>query len=96
VHVRADANTGIPGTPFTLLAGLGHSSGGVTNPLRAQRLRPGGSYLDWRLGVEHRRDRLTFGIDYLRSDVTLAGAIGCFADSAHAGDRLVGRAQLSF
>lgn len=96
VHLRADANAGIPGTPFTLLAGLGHSSGGVTDPLRAQRLRPGGSYLDWRLGVEHRRDRLTFGIDYLGSDVAPANALGRFADAAHAGDRLVGRAQLSF
>ncbi|RZL52827.1 MAG: hypothetical protein EOP65_14230 [Sphingomonas sp.] len=96
VHLRADANAGIPGTPFTLLAGLGHSSGGVTDPLRAQRLRPDGSYLDWRLGVEHRRDRLTFGIDYLGSDVAPAGATGRFADAAHAGDRLVGRAQLSF
>jgi hypothetical protein len=96
VHLRADANAGIPGTPFTLLAGLGHSSGGVADPLRAQRLRPGGSYLDWRLGVEHRRDRLTFGIDYLGSDVAPAGATGRFADAAHAGDRLVGRAQLSF
>ena len=96
VHLRADANAGIPGTPFTLLAGLGHSSGGVTDPVRAQRLRPGGSYLDWRLGVEHRRDRLTFGIDYLGSDVAPEDATGRFADAAHAGDRLVGRAQLSF
>jgi uncharacterized protein (TIGR02001 family) len=96
VHVRADANAGIPGTPFTLLAGLGHSSGSVTDPVRADRLRPGGSYIDWRLGVEHRRDRLTFGIDYIGTDVAQADASTRFADARHAGDRLVGRAQLSF
>jgi uncharacterized protein (TIGR02001 family) len=96
VHLRADASAGIPGTPFTVLAGLGHSSGSVTDPLRAERLRPGGSYLDWRFGVEHRRDRLTFGIDYLGTDVAQADALGRFADARHASDRLVGRAQLSF
>ena len=96
VHLRADANAGIPGTPFTVLAGLGHSSGSVSNPLRAERLRPGGSYSDWRLGVEHRRNRLTVGLDYLGTDVTRAEAFGPFADARHAGDRLVGRVQLSF
>jgi hypothetical protein len=96
VHLHADANAGIPGTPFTLLAGLGHSSGGIIGPRRAQRLRPGGSYLDWRLGVEHRRDRLTFGIAYFSSGVAPADAIGRFVDGRNAGDRLVGRAQLSF
>jgi len=96
VHIHGEANAGIPGTPFTVLAGLGHSSGSVDDPLRARRLRPGGSYMDWRLGVEHRRDRLTFGIDYLGTDIARTGVPGPFADTRHAGDRLVGRAQIAF
>jgi len=96
VYLYANADAGIPGTPYTLLAGIGRSSGTTTDPLRVQRLRPGGSYMDWRLGVEHRRDRLTFGIDYLGTDVARTDVPGPFADARHAGDRLVGRAQIAF
>ncbi|RXD06655.1 hypothetical protein EQZ23_00560 [Sphingomonas sp. UV9] len=96
VYVYANANAGIPGTPFTVLAELGHSSGSVRDPDRAERLRPGGSYSNWRLGLEHRRDRLTVGVDYIGTDVSGTGDASRFADGRNATDRLVGHLQVSF
>ncbi|WP_033922097.1 TorF family putative porin [Sphingomonas sp. 37zxx] len=95
VHLYANADAGIPGTPFTLIAGVGHSSGSVNDPIRAQRLRPVGSYANWRLGVEHRRGPLTLGLDYLGTDIDRADAFGPFADARHSGDRLVGRVRFA-
>ncbi len=95
-HVYANANAGMPGTPFTILAGVGHSSGKVSDAVRAQRLRPGGDYLNWRLGIEHRSERLTVGVDYTGTNVSHADSFGEFADPKHAGDKLVGRAQITF
>ncbi len=104
LYLHANAGAGIPGTPLTLLADLGHSSGTVDDPFRAQRLRPGGAYTDWRLGVEHRRDRLTIGLDYVGTDIARGQPPGSFApgsfapspfaDVRHAGDRIVGRVRL--
>lgn len=96
LYLYANASAGIPGTPLTAIAGLGHSSGTADDPVRAQRLRPGGDYTDWRLGAEYRRERLTLGVDYIGTDVTRADAFGPFADAGHASDRLVGRVRLDF
>ncbi|MBD8546541.1 TorF family putative porin [Sphingomonas sp. CFBP 8760] len=97
LHLFADADAGIPGTPVTLVAGIGHSSGGVGDavraPARAQRLRPGGDYTNWRLGIEHRQGPLTLALDYTGTDVRRADAFGPFADARHAGDRILGRVQ---
>ena len=96
VHIYANASAGVPGTPFTILAGLGHSSGNARDGTRAQRLRPGGDYLNWRLGLERRGERLTLGIDYIGTNVSRRDSFGEFADPRHAGDKLVGRAQVTF
>ena len=96
VYVYANANAGIPGTPLTMLTEVGHSSGSVRDPSRVQRLRPGGSYINWRLGLEHRRDRLTIGVDYIGTDVSRTATASRFADQRNAGDRIVGRVQVSF
>lgn len=96
VYLYAAANAGIPGTPFTLLTRLGRSSGDVDHVARAQRLRPGGRYVDWRLGIEHRRNALTLGLDYTGTDIDRDGPSNRLADFAHSGDRLVGRVQFAF
>ncbi|MCK8458282.1 TorF family putative porin [Sphingomonas faeni] len=96
VYVYTNANAGIPGTPLTMLAEVGHSSGSVRDPIRVERLRPGGSYTNWRLGLEHRRDRLTIGVDYIGTDVSRTAIASRFADRRNAGDRIVGRVQVSF
>jgi hypothetical protein len=93
LFVYAAANAGIPATPFTLVADIGHSTGDVNDPVRAQRLRPGGDYSNWRLGVEHRTGPLTLALDYVGTDVNRRDAFGPFADARHAGDRIVGRVR---
>ncbi|WP_344691672.1 TorF family putative porin [Sphingomonas cynarae] len=93
LHLFADADAGIPGTPVTLVAGIGHSSGGVDDPVRAQRLRPGGDYTNWRLGIEHRQGQLTLALDYTGTDIGRDDAFGPFADARHAGDRILGRVR---
>jgi hypothetical protein len=96
VYLYASANAGIPGTPLTILGELGHSTGSVSDPVRAERLRPGGSYTNWRLGLEHRRDRLTLGVDYVGTDVDRTGDANRFADRGNVADRVLGRVQISF
>lgn len=94
LYVYAGLDTGIPGTPFTVVAEIGHSGGSVDDPLRAQRLRPGGTYTDWRIGVEHRTGPLTLGLSYIGTDVDRNAATGPFADARHAGDKIVGRVRM--
>lgn len=88
------ASAGIPATPFTISASAGRSMG-PDDRLRSARLRPGGDYTDWRIGVEHITGPLTLGVDYVGTDVP-RGAAGALADAGNSGDRLLARARLSF
>ena len=94
LYLHAGFDSGLPGTPFTAIAGIGHSSGDTDDPVRARRLRPVDSYTDWRLGVEYRQGRLTLGLSYIGTDVDRNAAISPFADARHAGDKIVGRARI--
>ena len=94
-YVFAGAAAGIPATPITIAAGLGRSMG-PEDRLRSDRLRPGGDYTDWRIGAELNRDRWTLALDYVGTDVSRRAARAPIADGAHAGDRIVARARLSF
>jgi hypothetical protein len=94
LFIHASANAGVPGTPFTVVADLGHSSGSVDDPLRSQRLRPGGAYANWRIGIERRRGPLTLAVDYIGTDISRTDAGAPFADARHTGDRVIGRARL--
>lgn len=97
LYLHAGAQAGIPGTPWTLSAGVGHSSGKADNVFRAARLRPGGDYSDWRLGVEHVTGPVTLGLDYVGTDVSeSAAAPFLLADARHSGDRVVGRVRVRF
>ena len=96
LYLSAGAAAGVPGTPFTLVAGAGRSSGDVDDPVRAARLRPAGRYHDWRLGVEHVRGRLTLSVDYVGTDVDRDAALSPFADARHSGDALLARARMRF
>lgn len=97
LYSYADAIAGIPATPFTLLAGIGRSTGDTGDP-RAARLRPAGNYSDWRIGIERSVYPLTIGIDYSGTDIDdrASAAPSPYADARHAGDRVVARARLSF
>lgn len=96
LYLFATAAAGIPATPFTLSAAIGHSTGDTDDPLRAARLRPAGSYIDWRLSAEHVTGPVTLAIDYVGNDIDRRRASSPYADPGHIGDRLVARARLSF
>ncbi|WP_312490476.1 TorF family putative porin [Sphingomonas sp.] len=97
LYLHAGARAGVPGTPWTLLAGIGHSTGKTVDVFRAARLRPDGDYTDWRLGVEHVTGPVTLGLDYVGTDVSeREAAVLMLADARHSGDRIVGRVRFSF
>lgn len=91
LYLALRSRVAVIGTPFTLLAALGHSSGSVKDPVRAARLRPGGAYTDWRLGADYIRNRLTLGLFYIGTDIAAADC-----EARHCGDTLVGRLGFRF
>jgi len=93
LYLGADAWVALPGTPVSFNGGVGHSSGDTDNPVRAARLRPGGSYWDYRLGAEYVMGELVAGLRF--STTSGAGARGpsLYLDD-NAGARLVGYVRL--
>jgi hypothetical protein len=75
VYVSGRAMAGIPGTPVSLGAGIGRSSGSDDGSGRAQRLRPGGNYTDVR-----------FDADYVLGPVTLGASITATSIDADSAD----------
>jgi len=63
LYLSGRAEGGIPGTPLTVYGGAGHTSGSDRR-VRAARLRPGGDYFDYHLGVEYSRADLSLGVRY--------------------------------
>lgn len=88
VYIDAQVSTGIPGTPFTLYGGVGHTTG-ARKGARAARLRPGGNYVDHLAGVEYTMARLAAGVRYSGTSIRAdeINPIAPFADS-HYGGRL--------
>jgi hypothetical protein len=73
------------------------SSIGGDNVLRAARLRPGGSYTDWRLGVEHVTGPLVVGIDYVDTDISDRAIVASpYANGHDVDSRLLARVGLNF
>lgn len=69
LYTRADFRFGLPGTPLTLAAHAGRSSGHANDRIRAQRLRPGGRYTDWSLGADYAVGRVFFNATYSDTDI---------------------------
>lgn len=96
LYLYAGANAGIPMTPLSASAAIGHTTGSTDDPLRAARLRPLGDYTDWRLGVEFNRFPFTIGVDYVGTDIGERTSTSPYADIGHSGDRVIARARFSF
>ena len=96
LYLSAQAVAGIPMTPFTVVGGVGRSSGSVDDAARADRLRPGGGYTDWRLGIEHVTGPLTLAVDYVGTDLRDSRVINAIGDRRHSGDSIVGRVRFAF
>lgn len=64
LYVAADLSAGVPGTPFSLSAHLGHNRGpgflGIDD-----------DYTDWSLGATYTRSGLTFGLAYVDTDASV-------------------------
>lgn len=89
LHLAARATASLPGTPWSLSAHVGRTSGGADDPLRAARLRPAGSYTDWGLRLERVTQRYAVGVRYTGTDIR-QGRItpSPFADRENSGDRV--------
>lgn len=66
---RIEARAGIWGTPMTIKAHFGRSSGHVDDVLKSERLRPGGSYNDWGLTAEYALPIVTLSLGYSDTDI---------------------------
>lgn len=80
---------GLPGTPFTLSAHIGRSSGAVRDPVSARRLRPDGRYWDHCLALDYRKGRWLAGLRYADSSIDEDA-------SDHAGATVLGRVGVRF
>lgn len=94
--IGARARVGVPATPFTVNASVGHSSGSVDDWQRAARLRPGGNYTDWSLGVDHITGPFSIGVLYTGTDIDDRVLASPFANPRHTGDKVTARLAISF
>ena len=96
LYLRAEAIAGIPSTPFTVVAALGRSSGSDDGSGRSNRVRPGGDYSDWRLGVDYVRRPLVLTVEYVGTDTNENAFLPGRYDARHDGDRVLGRVRYAF
>lgn len=87
LYLSASASVGVPGTPLTVSARIGRSSGDVRNPGGAARLRPDGAYWDHGVGVDYLKRRWFAGLRYASSSIDGPG-------NRHAGASLIARVGL--
>ena len=96
LYLSALAVIGIPATPFTVVGGVGRSSGTVDDIDRADRLRPGGTYTDWHIGLEHVAGPVTLALDYVGTDLPGDRPVRAIGDRRHSGDRVLARVRVGF
>lgn len=94
LHYGAKAQFALVGTPLTLTAGLGRSSGHADDPVRAARLRPDGSYTDWSLGGRYVIRRLSISLTYSDTDIA-ARDVRPVAGAGHYGATLIAGMHLA-
>jgi hypothetical protein len=96
LYTRLGAEGGLPRSPWSLAAHVGRTSGETDDALRAARLRPDPTYLDWSLGIRRVVGPALLSLTYTDTDVA-----GTRADipqplRPHAGAAVVARAGVSF
>lgn len=93
LYLGVDAAVALPGSPVSFTAGVGHSSGDVDDVTRAQRLRPGGSYWDYRFGMEYVAGAYVAGLRFSTTSGARADGPSPFLDN-DTGARLAGYVRL--
>lgn len=96
LYLRARARASLPGSPLTLAAHIGRSSGSVDDFVKSGRLRPGGTYADWSVGTEWTQGPLTLALRYSDTDIDRRRIVSPLADATHVGSRVTGTVGLSF
>lgn len=74
LYIWGDASVGLPGTPLTAKAHLGHSNGNPGLGPNGTSVTPTGNYFDWSLGLDFVRGPLTLGVSYVDTSITSAKA----------------------
>ncbi|HEX7856278.1 MAG TPA: TorF family putative porin [Sphingobium sp.] len=74
LYMVTGASTAIPGSPVTLSAHVGRSSGTVDDIRKSMRLRPQGQYWDYGFGVAATKGRLTLGGRYFGTSASSSGS----------------------
>lgn len=88
LYLSVSAGVGVPGTPFTVSARIGRSSGHARDPVRSARLRPDGRYWDHGISVDYLKGRWFAGLRYANSSIDGPAR-------RHARASLIGRVGLS-
>jgi uncharacterized protein (TIGR02001 family) len=69
LYVWGDASIGIPKTPLTAKAHLGHSNGNPGLGPNGTSVTPTGEYFDWSLGLDYVIGPVTLGASYIDTDI---------------------------
>lgn len=72
LYLWADISSGVPGTPVTLKAHLGGSSGNPGLGPNGTSVAPTGKYLDWLIGADAAVGPLTLGVAYVDTNISKA------------------------
>lgn len=88
LYLSASASAGIPGTPFTVSAHIGRSSGRTRDVGDAGRLRPDGTYWDHGVSIDYLKRQWFAGVRYANSSIDNR--------AHHSGATLIGRAGIAF
>ena len=70
LYLWGDGAYGIPGTPITAKAHVGHSWGQDGLGPNATAVAPTGAYWDWSLGADATWHNLTFNVSYVDTDIS--------------------------
>ena len=70
LYVTGDAAVGIPKTPFTLKAHIGHSNGNPGLGPNGTSVTPTGDYWDYAAGTDITYKVLTLNVSYIGTDIT--------------------------
>ena len=67
LYLNLGLSSGVPNTPVTLFANLGHTDGALG------AVAADGDYMDWSLGARYAADAFTFKVEYIDTDVRKTG-----------------------
>ena len=95
-YARIGADGGLPGLPWSLAAHVGRISGETKDPLRAARLRPDSTYIDWAIGLRRTAGPVLLSLTYSDTDIARGRTSLSRTLRSDAGAKVVARAGVDF